>query len=101
MPLVLLAVLLCAYGYCKPFKDWFANYLSVFLLAALFLLIILSSNRLLIENLLTLVTEGFDDDCPREELSGITELSLVLIPFYYLPVLVSMVAIGCYLVAKK
>ena len=89
------------YGYCKPYKDAFSNYLEFFLLSTLSLLIALSGNNFLIENSFVLVNSiSSQDDCPREELRGITKLSLILLPFYYLPVLISVVAVGCYYLAK-
>ena len=100
MPLAALAVLLCAYGYCKPYKDTFTNNLQVFLLVALSLLIVFSGNQFMLDRSFQMVNEVFADDCPREELAGITKLSLILLPFYYLPVLVSVGAAVFYALKK-
>jgi hypothetical protein len=103
VPLVALALLLCIHGYCRPFRNSFTNCLQLFLLFALSLLVALAGNQLLFEDLFTLVNVSSNSThvCPREELSGLTKLSLVLIPFYYLPVVMSAVATLYYVVCKK
>lgn len=99
-PLIVLVIIAAAYGYCKPFKDRFSSLLEVFLLGALSLLIVLSGNTYIVESLFrfsdTARSSMVQGVC-GEYLPGITNLSWMLFPFYYLPPIVAVVSIGIYL----
>ena len=68
----------------------------MFLLACLSLLLVLPGNQYLIENLFNVVDEVSPYGCPQDELVGLTRLSLLLLPFYYCPILVAVIAVVCY-----
>ena len=100
-PLIVLVLITAAYGYCKPFKDRFTSLLEVFLLSALSLLVVLSGNTYIVESLFRFAESAggstVEGAC-GDYLPGITKLSWLLFPFYYIPPIVATVSIVIYLI---
>ena len=93
--ILLLSVFIGFYGYFKPYKNKWTNYIELITLVSFFLLLTLRTNPDLQDALMKYkryttfnVTDGFNEYCNHETFF-VTDFSKLLIAWYYLPVVLT------------
>ena len=90
-PLLVLCIILVVYGYIQPYKSLTANIVEIVIQMIFILLLALESTSFLRDayNIFPpseVQTVNGTDVC-KDDLSGVSLLTAILLPFYYLPLL--------------
>lgn len=94
-PLLVLCIILVLYGYIQPYKDLTANITEIVVQMIFILLLALESTSFLRDTYNVfppsqVQTVNGTDVC-RDDLSGVSLLTAILLPVYYLPLLILIV----------
>jgi len=100
-PTLVLAIVITVYGFAQPYRSLIANILEMGVQVNFLLLLLIESTSSIRDSYLTFpaLTQSnteFDPKCVDSP-TGIAPLTWILMPFYYLPLLVFVVAAGVYL----
>ena len=100
-PTLLLAIIITVYGFAQPYRSLIANILEMGVQVNFLLLLLIESTSSIRDSYfifpaLTQSNTEFDPKCVDSP-TRIAPLTWILMPFYYLPLLVFVVAAGVYL----
>ena len=92
---IVLVVLIALYGYAQPYRSTLANILELIFQTNFLILILLEGTSLIRDSLFTFpVTDNISST--RDYESGTSPLTWLLLPFYYLPVVVFVLVCTAY-----
>ena len=94
-PTLLLAITIAVYGYVQPYKSMFTNILELILQVDFLILVLLWGTPYITEEYFVFepspITSG-RDECARDAM-GIAEVTWILMPILYLPLIILLVVL--------
>ena len=102
-----LSVTIAVYGFVQPYKDMASNIIETVLSLNVLLLLLLQNTELIVDELQkvkvpeqpSVETANVTNQCSNE-INGITDLTWLLLPFYYIPLVVSVLVTTVWVMSR-
>ena len=98
VPVTILCLILALYGHCQPYKSVAANILEAAVLSNFLILVLLRYTPHVIDTYFTFSSSHYElpEQC-TDIPSGIATVTWILMPLYYLPVVLFLLTAGVYI----